>query len=123
MDNGVGRVLGARSQIEYRDDLTDRIDRDPQPERVRLAPQPRADLVQLNVQQVQVLSDAVVQGRAVLPSTGEPGGDGSMLVAEDPHRGRDIQSFGQRREDLTHALGWGFEAIERSHPEGTRGAC
>src|SRR5262249_10205632 len=39
---------------------------------------------------------------------------GGMPVAEDPHRGRDIQSFGQRREDLTHALGWGFEAVERS---------
>jgi hypothetical protein len=37
-----------------------------------------------------------------------------MLVAEDPHRGRDIQSFGQRREDFTHALGWGFEAVERN---------
>jgi hypothetical protein len=49
----VDRILGARPQPQYRDNLADRIDGHPQPQHVRPVPQPRAQFVQLHMRQVQ----------------------------------------------------------------------
>jgi hypothetical protein len=48
------------------------------------------------VREVQMAEEALVQGVRVLPSSGQPGGDGTLSKAEDsPSLGR-VLPFGQR---------------------------
>jgi hypothetical protein len=75
------------------------------------------------MRQVEVLSDAVVECRTVFTSTPQPGGDRGMAVAKDPYRRCHIHPFRKRGQHLRNALGCGFDAVQRCHPEGSRGAC
>jgi len=83
--------------------------------------QPGADLVQLDVWQVEMLEPAAVQRRAMLTGPGQPGGDGRVAMAEHPHRSGDIQPFGECRQHFRHPLGRGFEPVQRRITAGTEG--
>jgi hypothetical protein len=98
--------------MQHRSQLADRINRPPQPQRVHAAPQAGADLVELDMQQVQVPEGAVVQRRTVPTRTCQPGGDGCGAVAKNPHGGGHREPFGECRQHLTHALGRRFEPIQ-----------
>ena len=88
-------MLGARTQMEHGKNLSARIDRQPEPENLLGAAQPGAQFIQLQVREVEVGEEALVQGLRVLPSSGQPGGDGTLSKAEDSRsRGR-VEPFGQ----------------------------
>jgi hypothetical protein len=46
------RILGAWPEAQHHHDFTERVDRHPEPERVRPAAQPRAQFIELSVRQV-----------------------------------------------------------------------
>jgi hypothetical protein len=109
--------------MQHRDDFTERIDCHPEPEHMSMAAEPCPQFVELEMRQVKVLEDAVVECRTVFTRTGQPPRDGGMAVAKDPYCRCDIDPFRKRGQHLRNALGCGFEAVQRRHPEGTRGAC
>jgi hypothetical protein len=73
MDHGMGCVLRARTQMQDRKDLRTGVDGQPQPQDVGVAAQPRPQLVQLEVLEVQMAEEALVQRVRVLTSTGQKG--------------------------------------------------
>jgi len=89
--------------MQHRDQLADRINCQPQPQRVSTTPQPSAQFVELHMRQVEALEVVVVQRRAVHAGPGQPGGNGGMAVAEHPHGRSNIQSFRQRRQHFCDA--------------------
>ncbi len=66
-------LLHPRTKMQDRDEFRERVHRDPQPEYMGTLAQPRAQFVQLQVRELEVPKPAVVQGRTVLASAGEPG--------------------------------------------------
>jgi hypothetical protein len=94
VDEYMRHGLCSGAELKHGQNLGERIDG--QPEHLCGAAQPRAQFVQLQVREVQMAEEALVQGVRVLPSSGQPGGDGTLSKAEDsPSLGR-VQPFGQR---------------------------
>lgn len=91
----------------------ERIDGQPQPEYLCGAAQPGSNFVQLEVRDVEVAEAALMEGLSMLACASEPGGDGRLLVAEDPFGGRSIQSFGKGREHHGDLVGRGFQPVQR----------
>src|SRR5436853_1160049 len=78
------------------------------------AAQPGAQFIQLQVWEMEVAEGALVQGLCVLASTGEPGGDRRLPVAEDPLCRRSIQSFGKPQSAaLRPGTGRRFQPVQR----------
>ena len=96
MDHLMSHVLGAGTQLKHRQNLGAGIDGQPEPEHLRGAAQPGAQLVQLQVREMEMAEAALVQGVPMLPSSREPPRDGGLTVAEDPLSRGSIQPFGQR---------------------------
>src|SRR3712207_3082011 len=57
----------------------------------------------------------------MLTGSCHPGGDGSMPISKDPHRGRDVQAFSQCRQHLSYALSGSLEPVERGVAAGAEG--
>ena len=112
VDEQVGHMLRARTQLEHGKKLGARVDGQPQPEHLFGTAQPGSEFVQLQVREVQMAEEALVQRLSVLASASQPGGDGRLPVAEDPLGGGRVQSFGQRREHHDDLLRGRFQAIE-----------
>ncbi len=121
MHHAVCRVLGPWPQVEHRDEFAERIDGHPEPEHMRPAAQPRAQFVELDVGQVEIVKDAVVERGTVLAGARHPGGDGGVPMAKHAPGGGKREPFRQRGEHHCNPLRCGFEAIERGHPEGRSG--
>jgi hypothetical protein len=98
VDHQVRQVLRAGTQLEHRKNFRARINGQPKPEHLLGVAQPGAQFVQLQMREVEMVEEALVQGVRMLASTGEPGGNGGLPVAEDPFGSRRIQPFSQRRE-------------------------
>jgi hypothetical protein len=62
---------------------------------------------------------ALVQGLCVLSSSGQPGGDGGLSVAEDSFGSRKIQPFSQRREHHCDLVRGGFQTVQGSVAPGS----
>ena len=84
------RGLSAHTQIQNWDDFGERVNGQPQPERVCTAPEARANLVQLHVRQLELMEPVLVEGCAMLSCPCEPGGDCGRAMAEHPYRCCDI---------------------------------
>jgi hypothetical protein len=69
----MGYVLGARTELEHRNHLGERIDDEPEPEDLLGVAQPGAQFVQLQVQEVQMTEEAFVQGLGMLPGARQKG--------------------------------------------------
>ena len=80
---------------------------------MRPVAEPGAQFVELEVREVELLEEAVVQGRAVCASPRQPSRDGGVAMPEHPHGGGDREPFGQRRQHFGNPLGCGFEPVER----------
>ena len=83
VDEQVGHVLCAWTELEDGKNLGERIDGQPQPEYLCGAAQPGSDFVQLEVRDVEVAEAALMEGLSMLPYTSEPGNDRRLTVAED----------------------------------------
>jgi hypothetical protein len=68
--------------------------------------------------EAEIPQPTIVEGGAVFARMRQPGGDRRVAMAKVAHRCSNVQSFGQRGQQLRNALGRGFEAVERGHPEG-----
>jgi hypothetical protein len=114
-------MLSAGTQREHRQNLGERIDGQPEPEHLRGAAEPGSNFVQLQVWDVQVVETALVQGLCVPASTGKPGGDGRLPVAEDPFGSRWVQPFGQRRQDHADEGRGSLQTIQRGVASSSEG--
>ena len=123
MDHVMGSILSARTEVEHRDQLAERVNDDPEPQHVGAVTQPRAEFIQLEVGQVQLLQPAVMQASTMLPGTRDPARNRLLGVAEHAASSRDTQPFRKHREHEAHLLRGGFQAIESRMPPGTEGAA
>ena len=117
----MGHVLRAGTELKDGEKLGARINCQPQPEHPCRAAEPCTNFVQLQVWDVQVAEGALVQGLRVLASTGQPGADGGLPVAEDPFGGGSIQPFGECREHYGDLLRGSFQPVEGSIAPGSEG--
>jgi hypothetical protein len=88
VDKGMSSVLSSGSQLEYRDELAEGVDRRPQPEDTSPATQPSAQFVQLDMRE-----GAVLQPCALLKSSSQPGGDSPRVLPTYAPGRRHIQAF------------------------------
>src|SRR5262245_29123604 len=63
--------------------------------------------------QEEATAEVVVQGCAVLPGARQPSPKGWLAMSEHARGGGQLQSFGERGQHLSKALGRCFQAIER----------
>jgi hypothetical protein len=84
MNDAMGHVLGAGTQLEHRQNLRARIHHQPQPENLLSAAQPCSQFVQLDVWEVQMAEGPLVQRPSVLTSAGQPSHHRGVSKAEDP---------------------------------------
>ena len=113
MDHGVRSILGACPELQQRNNFGEGSERDPQPQPVRPAQQPRAQLVEVHVREMQPLKGAIVQRCAVFPRSHQPSRDGRVPMPEHPHGRGDIHPLRQRRQHLANPVGCRFKPIER----------
>jgi hypothetical protein len=121
MDHGMGCVLRARTQMQDRKDFRTGVDGQPQPQDAAVAPQPRPQLIQLEIGKLEVTENVFVQGLSVRALASQPGGDGGLSIAEDPLGSRRIQSFSQRREHHGNLLRRGFQPVQGGVESSTEG--
>ncbi len=93
----MGHGLCSGAELKHRQNLGEGINGQPEPQHLCGAPQPGTQFVQLEVRDVQVKEAVLVQRLSMLASASEPGGDGWLLVAEDPLGGGSIQPYGECR--------------------------
>ena len=67
--------------------------------------------------------EALVQGLRVLPSSGQPGGDGTLSKAKDSLGGRRIQAFSQGSQHHGDLPGGGFQTVQGSVAPGSEGGA
>jgi hypothetical protein len=75
--------------MQHHHDFGQLLEGQPEPQCVRPVAEPTPQFVTLDVREVQPLSDARVQRRAVRARVRQPGGDGGVAMAEHPHGGGD----------------------------------
>src|SRR5712692_10883946 len=73
-------MLCAGAEMEYRKDLRERIDGQPEPDHLCGAAQPGSQFVQLEMWEPEVAEGALMQGLCVLASASQPGSDRGLPV-------------------------------------------
>ncbi len=109
----MSHVLGARTQLQHRQKLGAWIDDQPEPEHLLRTPQPRAQLIQLQVWEMEVAEEVYVQGLCMRASASEPGGDSGLTIAEDPFGSGRVEPFGQCRQHHGDLVRWSFQPVQR----------
>ena len=115
-------VLRAGTQLEHRQNLGAGIDGQPQPQNLLGAAQPGAQLVELQVREMQMAEDALVQGVRVPACSSEPSRHRGLSKAKDPLCGGKVEPFSQSREHHGDLLRGRFQAIQGGVASGTEGA-
>jgi hypothetical protein len=113
MDNCVGCVLRAETEMEDGKNLRTWVDCQPQPQDAGAAAEPGAQFVQLEIRKLEVAEKVLVEGLSMLPSAGKPGGDSRLTVAEDTLGSGWVQPTGSRCQHDCDLLGRGFQTIQR----------
>ncbi len=122
VDELVCHVLCAGTELKHGKNLGAGINGQPEPQHLRMAAEPGAQFVQLQVRELEMAEGALVQGLCMLSSSRKPDGDGGLSVAEDPFGSRKIQPFGQRREHHCDLVRGGFQTVQgRVAPGSERG--
>ncbi len=80
----MSHVLCAGTKLKHRQNLREGIDGQPEPEHLRGTAQLRAQLVQLEVPEMEMAEEALVQGVRVPACTSEPPRNRGLSKAEDP---------------------------------------
>jgi hypothetical protein len=100
------------------------VDSQPEPLHLRMAAQPGAQFIQLDMREPEMAEEAFMQGVCVLANASEPGSDGGVSKAEDPRGRRRVEPFRQRREDHGDLLGRRFQSVQGGVVPGSeRGAA
>ena len=73
VDEQVRRLLSAGTQMQHRQNLSARIDGQPQPEHLGGAAEPCANFIQLQVRNVQVAEAALMEDLSMLACSSEKG--------------------------------------------------
>ena len=105
-------MLRAVLQLEHRQNLGAGIDG--QPQNLLGAAQPGAQLVELQMREMQMAEDALVQGVHVPACSSEPSRHRGLSKAKDPLCGGKVEPFGQSREHHGDLLQGRFQAIQGS---------
>ena len=113
VDEPVRGMLCAGTKVEDGNDLREGVDSQPQPQYVCGAAQPGAQLIQLDVGDLEVAEAALVQRLRVLTSARQPESDGGLTVAEDAFGGGSIQPFSECGQDHCDLVRGGFQAVQR----------
>src|SRR5215472_13102548 len=113
MDDAMGHVLCTGAKLKHRKNLRQRINGQPEPLHLRMAAQPGAEFVQLEVRDPKMAEGTLVQGLCMFPSASEPGRNGGLTKAEDPLGSRRVEPFSQRREHHCNVMRGGFQTIQR----------
>jgi hypothetical protein len=90
-------MLCTWTQMEHGNQLGAGIDGEPEPQHLFGAAQPCAQFIQLEIRKLEMTEKVLVEALSMLPSTGEPGSDGGLSVAEDTRGLGSVQPFGQPR--------------------------
>jgi len=112
MDEVMGQVLGARTEREGRDELGLGIEGDPQPQVVSGLSGSGEEFVELEVSEVQAVTEVSVQALGVKPSAREPQALSRLANAEDALQGIGGDAFGEQAEDEADDVRGRTEAIE-----------
>ena len=73
MDDAMGHVLCTGAKLKHRKNLRQRINGQPEPLHLRMAAQPGAEFVQLEVRDPKMAEGTLVQGLCMFPSASEKG--------------------------------------------------
>jgi hypothetical protein len=84
VDHPMGHVLCPGTELKRRQNLRKGIDGQPQPEHLRGTAQPGAQLVQLEVREMEMAEEAPMQRVRVPACTREPPRNSGVSKAEDP---------------------------------------
>jgi hypothetical protein len=114
-------VLRAGTELKHRQDLGERIDGEPEPQHLLGAAEPGAQLVPLEIGEMEMAEELLVQGLSVLARTTQPGGNGGVSKAEDALGGGRVEPFGQRREHHGDLVRRGFQTVQRRVASGCKG--
>jgi hypothetical protein len=112
-------ILRARAKMEDGKKLRTGVDRQPEPQHMLRAAQPRAQFIQLDVWDLEGVEAALMEDLRVSACTSEPRRDGGLSVAKDPFSSGRVQPFGQRREHDCDLLRRGFQTVQGRVPSGT----
>jgi len=124
MNDAMGHVLSARTELEHGKNFRTGIDDQPEPQHLCMAAQPGSQFVQLKMRDVEMAEEALVQSVRVLASTGEPNGNRGLTMVEDPLCSGKVQPFGQRSQYHGDLLGGRFQPVQgRITPRSERGAA
>jgi hypothetical protein len=96
VDEDMRHVLRAGADLKHGQNLGERINGQPEPEHLCGAAQPGAQLVQLEMREVQMAEEALVQGVRVPACPSEPSRHRGLSKAKDPLCGGKVEPFGQR---------------------------
>src|SRR6266568_4560810 len=116
-------ILRAGTELKHGKKLREGIDGQPEPEHLGGAAQPAAQLVQLEVRQVELAEEALMEGSRMLASTGQPSGDGGLSKTEHTLCSRGIQPFGQSRKHLGDLVRGGFQTVQGRIASNTEGGA
>jgi hypothetical protein len=124
VDDRMRSVLRAGAQMEHGKNLREGINGQPEPEHLLVVAQPGAQLVQLEMWELEVAEIVLVQGLCMLASARQPGDDGGLPVAEDPRSLRRVQPFSERSQHHCYLMRGGFQTVQGSvAPSSERGAA
>jgi hypothetical protein len=121
VNDRMGHVLRAGTELKHRQNLGTGIEGQPEPQHLGGAAQSGANFVQLQVRKMQVAEGVLMQELSVPACTSEPPGNRGVSKAENPlGRGR-VEPFGQRREHDGDLLRGGFQPVQRRVASRTEG--
>jgi hypothetical protein len=112
VDDGIGHLLGTRTNLENRDELVLGIAGDPNPQVLLRLFDIGPQLIELDMGEFQLGEEVLVELLALHAAAGQPGADGHLPNAEDFFDGGDIDAHHQEVQDLGYRGGKGLQAIQ-----------
>jgi len=67
MNDAMGHVLGARTELEHGKNFRTGVDDQPQPQHLRMAAEPGSQFIQLEIGKLEMTENVVVQGLSMSP--------------------------------------------------------
>jgi len=114
MEQDIGHVLGAWTDLEGGDEFSGWIKGDPHPEVVGFVAQGGKEFIQLKMAEGQVVEEVGVNLFGMLPSTGEPQANSHLGMLEEQGGIGESQTQVDGPENLSDLGRWGAEMVQGS---------